>query len=80
MIEACRQPRLTSEAFPEGLVLAELWGKQLEGDLPLEHDVLCSVDDAHATMPEQCFEPIAGEVGTDARDPAHAYFYHCLAE
>ena len=52
---------------------ARLGSEQLEGDLPLEPQILGQVHDAHATEAQQRLDPVAGEFGADPRVVAHLH-------
>ena len=67
MLDRGRQPRLAQEALAERHVVGELRGEQLQRDVAVEREVVGAVDDAHAAAADQRLDPIAGELGADAR-------------
>jgi hypothetical protein len=58
------QPGLPDEPLPELLVVRQLRGEQLQGDLAPQPHVLGAVDHRHATAPDQGLDPVAGDLGT----------------
>ena len=73
MVDRGGQLRLAQEAIAERLVLGEARSEQLEGDLPLEPQILGQVHDAHAAEAQQRLDPVAGELGADPRVVAHLH-------
>ena len=67
MIQRRRQARLAQEPLPELLVLSELGRQQLQRDMPVEPLVVGEVDDRHPTPTEHPLDPVAGDLGSDAR-------------
>src|SRR4029079_10692436 len=53
MREARGEPSFAEEAGAQVLVAGEILGETLQGDRPLELDVVREVDDGHRTVPER---------------------------
>jgi len=64
LVERGGELGFADEAFPEPLVVRELGGEHLEGDLPFESLVLGEVHDTHAAPPEGAFDAVASELGS----------------
>ena len=73
MVDRRGQLRLAQEPVTERLVLGEARSEQLEGNLPLEPQILGQVDDAHATDAQQRLDPVAGKLGADPGVVGHAH-------
>ena len=67
MLQRGGHPRLAQEALPERHVLGQLRREQLQRDVAVEREIVGAVDDAHPAAADQRLDPIAGELGTDAR-------------
>ena len=65
MVERGRELRLAQEPLAEALVLGEFGREELQGNLPLQAQVLRQVDDAHPAPPEQTLDPVAGKLRAD---------------
>jgi catechol 2,3-dioxygenase-like lactoylglutathione lyase family enzyme len=67
MLERGRDLGLEQEALSKAPVLGKLRGEQLERDVPLQPQVVRSVDDAHPAAAEQLLDPVAEDFAADAR-------------
>ena len=67
MLERGRHPRLREEALAERHVVREMRREQLQRDITVEREIVRAVDDAHPAAADQRLDPIAGELGADAR-------------
>ncbi len=63
-VERGRELGFAHESVPEPLVVGELGGEHLEGDLPLESLVLGEVHDPHAPPPEGAIDAVASELAS----------------
>lgn len=59
------QLRLAEKAVTERLVPGKAGSEQLQRNPPLEPQILGQVDDAHAAVSQERFDPLAGELGAD---------------
>ena len=59
--------RFPQETLAEARVCGMLGSDELERHLPLEPRILGEIHDAHAASTQQRHEPVAGELGADAR-------------
>ena len=75
MLDRRRGLRLPLEAVPEGLVLGELGGDQLQGDLTLQGELGRSVDNAHPAAPGNRLDPVAGQ-HVAGRELGHGAFIY----
>ena len=73
MVDRRGQLRLAQETLAEGPVLGQAGGEHLERHLPLQAQVLGQVDDAHAALAEQRFDPVSGELRSDPRVVLHLH-------
>ena len=75
VVERGRDPRLAQEALAEALVLGELGGDHLEGDLAPEPRLLGAIDRAHSPSADEGLDPVAGDRRSGrqhgARDVTH---------
>jgi hypothetical protein len=67
VLQGPRQARLDEEALAEVAIGGEARGEQLQRKRAVEGDVVRAVDDAHAATAQHLLEPVAGDLGGDAR-------------
>jgi hypothetical protein len=65
VVERRRQLGLPEEALAEAGVARQLRRDQLQGDLPLEPEVLRQVDDAHPAPADHRLDPVTRQIGAD---------------
>jgi hypothetical protein len=67
MVDRGCEARLPQEALAEDGVARELGRDQLQGDGPIERELGCPVDDAHASAAENAVDAVARELGSEIR-------------
>jgi hypothetical protein len=66
MVERGRELGLAQEPLPEARVGRQLGRDELQGDPPLQPQVLGQVDDAHPAAAKHALDPVAGEFRADS--------------